>query len=125
MKRDYAKIARSWFEGPAKTAADLAGLLEAAFKEGQENPSMRGGGSKKQEEELTRRTIKILGPERSLVELKKVPHKRRAVAAHAKVEPEELRDFLEDQPVGVETGRMIRKSLRELGFFDVAEGERL
>ena len=73
--------------------------------------------TQRQEDALTAKTLKILGSEpRTHAALRLAPHKLRAVAAHAKVEPKVLREFLSGRQARSPHANAIRRSLRELGY---------
>lgn len=134
MRKICREIAREWIEGRlgegrlADSETDrLTRAIEAAYDAGVaegkasatvEEPQTQVGliRSRRQEEELTRRTLQVLGADRTLETLRRTPNKRRVVAAHAKVEPEVLRVFLEGRPVSVTYRTQIAKSLKDLGF---------
>ena len=110
--------------------ADLVELLRAAYDDGalearaeEKAPYTVSDGtgtevlSDRKEDELLRRTNKILGDgARTLGMLRSTPHKLRAVAAHARVEPKVMKDFLDGRTIRTAVAAMIRRSFRQLGF---------
>lgn len=130
MKKDYVEVARVWLgnharlEIPPGDVTDLAALFEAAYEEGRREDKplperRRGPGVARKEEQDRQRILRVLGNDRTLEALKRIPHKRRAVATHVKVDVEDFRSFLEDQPIGIAVRTLILKGLAELGFAEV------
>ena len=135
---NYLAIAQAWLKKhPNPTAEDLAQLLRAqepaelpaaiapisvqsapspAPVESDPVPSPAPELSRRQEDALTLKTLKIIGKERTHTALKAAPHKLRAVAQHARVEPKILRDFLAGRGVRTQLSQAIKRSLRELGY---------
>ena len=72
--------------------------------------------TRRQEDALTTKTLKVLGKERSHTSLRAAPHKLRAVAQHARVDVKVLKEFLAGRQVRTQFSHTIKRSLRELGF---------
>ena len=141
--KDFTAIAKTWLaqladklsggapeqiEGTStmleEETAALAALLQAAYDDGvvarqadKDAPPEVEVLSDRKEDELLRKTEKILGAEaRTLPGLRQAPHKLRAVAQFAHVDAKVLKDFLDGRKTREVLASMIRRSLRQLGY---------
>lgn len=142
--KDYKAIAKAWISGLEEKVAimfddkleetvarelvvkygeGLGDMLQAAYDDGvltqQSEPKEPAPPEVilRREDELLRKTEKILGSEaRTHRALMMKPHKLRAVATFARVDPRVFRDFLNGQRTPDRVASMIRRTLRQLGY---------
>lgn len=134
MSGDLDKRAQGWLaeRGLADTyAPQLAALLREAVEAAlaardrtvARPADVAGAGatddaeSPRAQEALLARTNKILGREpRSYAMLLEHPHKLRAVAVHANVDPRTVRRFIKGDNLRSAVGDAVTRSLKALGF---------